>query len=186
MINANELHTGSVIKLEGGLFRIFSAEYHSGGPQSGKMLHMKGRNIKTGHIKEWKFKPDEKLEVLNLQRQEWEFLYEDGDILYFMDPLTFEQIALERELIGHAQFLLPNMRVQVESYEGKVIHVIFPSLVELMVVSAPEVHREHDSATFKKVTLENGMEILVPQFIRSGEYVRVDSETGKYVERATF
>ena len=183
MINASDLHVGQVILREGNLFEIISSDYHSAGGQLGKMVHTRARNIATGHIKEWRFRPEDRVENVELERQEWEYLYADGDLFYFMDPNTYEQFPLEKNLIGtHSKYLVPNVRIQVHVYKGKPVHFEFPPAV-LKVTSAPPGHREHDSATLKKVILENGMEVLAPQFITEGEYVRVDPDTGKYVER---
>ena len=183
MLNASELYSGQVVKHEGALYRIVASEYHSAGGQLGKMVHARARNITTGHIKEWRFRPEEKVENVELQRYEWEYLYKDGNLFYFMDPATFEQFPLEMDLIGpYSKYLSPNARIHVDAFEGKPVHVDFPPVI-LKVISAPPGHHEHESSTLKKVTLENGMEVLAPQFIKEGEYIRLDPETGKYVER---
>jgi elongation factor P len=184
MIAAADLRDGMVIKIEGELYRVIEAEYHAGGGQFGGMMFAKARNLRTGHIKEWRFHPDEKLEDVILERQEMEYLYTDGEDFYFMNPETFEQISLPREAIGHRErFLQPNMRIPVELYEGAPVNVVFPEVVELKVVSAPPGLREHETSTYKTVILENGMEVLVPQFIKEGEIVRIEVETGRYLER---
>lgn len=183
MVNASELYVGQIIKHDGALFRIIASDFHAVGGQLGKMVHTRARNITTGHIKEWRFRPEERLENVELEKREWEFLYQDGDLFYFMDPATFEQFPLEIDLIGqHSKYLLPNTRLQFDLYEGKPVHVAFPPVI-LKVTSAPPGLREHEGSPYKKVTLENGMEVLAPQFIKEGEYIRVDAETGKYMER---
>lgn len=184
MVNASELYVGQVVRHEGGLFRIVASDFHAAGGQLGKMVHTRARNIVTGHIKEWRFRPEEKLENVELEKLEWEYLYEDGGLFYFMDPQTFEQLPLGAELIGqHSRYLTPNTRIQVELFEGKPVHLVFPPAVLKVISAPPGGHHEHDSSTYKKVTLENGLEVLTPQFIKEGEYIKLDAETGKYLER---
>lgn len=183
MISASELSVGTVVKHENGLYRVIASDEHAAGGQLGKVVHTRVRNITNGHIKEWRFRPEERLEDVQLERVEWEFLYSDNELFYFMDPQTFEQFPLEKDKIGdHEKLLTPNMRVAVELYHGDPVHFVFPAPV-LRVTSAPPGHHEHDSSTYKKVTLENGMVVLAPQFIKEGEYIKLDSETGKYLER---
>jgi len=184
MITAADLRAGMVVRLDAELYRLISAEYHAGGGQFGGMMYAKGKNLRTNNIKEWRLHPQTKIEDVLLERQEMEYLYTDGDDFYFMNPDTFEQISLPKEAIGHREpFLQPNMRIPVEMFEGHPVNVVFPEVVELKVVSAPPGLREHDVSTYKTVVLENGMEVLVPQFIKEGEVVRIDVETGKYLER---
>jgi elongation factor P len=101
-----------------------------------------------------------------------------------MDPDTFDQISLPTETIGaFEKFLQPNMRIEVQLYEDAPVAIAFPPAVELKVVSTPPGVREHDTSTFKSATLENRLEILVPQFIKEGDTVRVDTGSEKYLER---
>jgi elongation factor P len=184
MIAASDIRAGMVIKLDGELYSVTSAEYHAGGGQFGGMMFVKLKNLRTNNLKELRFHPTDKVEDVLLERQEMEYLYTDGTDFYFMNPDTFEQISLPKETIGHREkFLQPNMRIPVEMYEGNPINVIFPEVVELKVISAPPGLREHETSTYKTVVLENGMEVLAPQFIKEGELVRIEVETGKYLER---
>jgi elongation factor P len=184
MIVASEMRAGMVIRLDGELYTVVSAEYHAGGGQFGGTVFARIKNLRTNHLKEWRFHPNDKVEDVTLERQEVDYLYTDGTDFYFMNPETFEQISLPREVIGQREkFLQPNMRIPVELYDGQPINIIFPEVVELKVVSAPPGLREHETSTYKTVILENGMEVLVPQFIKEGEVVRIEVETGKYLER---
>jgi elongation factor P len=184
MIVASEMRAGMVIRLDGELYSVVSAEYHAGGGQFGGTVFARIKNLRTNHLKEWRFHPNDKVEDVTLERQEVDYLYTDGTDFYFMNPETFEQISLPREVIGQREkFLQPNMRIPVELYDGQPINIIFPEVVELKVVSAPPGLREHETSTYKTVILENGMEVLVPQFIKEGEVVRIEVETGKYLER---
>lgn len=184
MITAADIRTGMIIKRDGELYRILSAEYHAGTGQFGGIMYARGKNLRTHSIKEWRFHPTEKIEDVLFERREMEYLYTDGDSFYFMDPETFEPISLPKEAIGDREkFLQPNMRIPVEMHEEAAIGVIFPETVELKIISTPPGLREHETSTYKTATLENGMEVLVPQFIKVGEVVRIEVETGKYLER---
>jgi elongation factor P len=184
MITASDVKAGMAIRLEGELYSVITAEYHAGSGQFGGTVFLRLKNLRSKHLKEWRVHPNDKLEDVSLERRDMEYLYSDGDDLYFMDPNTYDQINLPRETIGHREkFLQPNMCIPLELYDGQPISVIFPEIVEQKVVTAPPGLREHESSTYKTVTLENGMEVLVPQFIKEGEVVRIEVETGKYVER---
>ncbi len=184
MITASEVRAGMAIKREGELYSVISADYHAGSGQFGGVMFARLKNLRTQNFKEVRLHPNEKVEDVQLERQEMEYLYTDGGDFYFMNPETFEQISLPREIIGpREKFLQPNMRIPVEMYEGNPINIIFPEIVELKVVSAPPGLREHETATYKTVILENGMEVLAPQFIKEGEVVRIEVASGKYLER---
>ncbi|MFQ5791181.1 MAG: elongation factor P [Acidobacteriota bacterium] len=182
---ATEMRSGMVIHLEGDLFRVIEADYHAGGGKMHGAVHAKMRNLRTANVTERRFRQDERFEEVSLERQTMEFLYEDADHCTFMHPETYEQVSLPQQSLGpFLRFLKPNQPVQVEIFEGAPIEVIYPPTVELRVESTPQpVHSQHDSNVYKSATLENGIEVLVPQFIKTGDLVRVDVETGKYVER---
>ncbi len=184
MIEASGLKSGMVILLDGELHSVASAGYHAGGGQQGSAVFAKVRNLKTGHVKELRLHPGDKLEEVVLDHKEMEYLYTDGIAFYFMNPDTFEQLSLPSEtMAAYAKFLQPNMRIPVQLYEGEPVTIAFPSAVELTIVSTPPGLHEHESATFKTATLENGMEVLVPQFIKEGDAVRIEVASGKYLER---
>lgn len=184
MILAGDLKTGVVLRIEGELFKVLSADYHAGGGKMGGVTHAKLQNVFTGTPWERRFRPDEKLETVELDRVTLEFIYQQGDDFFFMNPETFEQLPVSKHIIGAVEkFLQPEMQLPVEFFEGKPVNLVFPSAVELKVsTTAQPIHTQQDN-TLKPATLENGMEILVPQFVKPGESVRVDVQTGKYIER---
>lgn len=184
MLAASELKTGTVIKLDNELFSATSVDYHEGSGQFATMVFVKLRGLTTHHVKELRLHPNDKFEDVVLERQEMEYLYKDDTGFWFMNPDTFEQIGLPREAIGdYEKFLQPNMRIPVELYEGSPVNIVFPEAVELTVVSAPPGLREHETSTYKPVILENGMEVLAPQFIKDGDMIKVETATAKYLER---
>ncbi|MEM5331152.1 elongation factor P [Paraburkholderia sp. JHI2823] len=184
MVEASGLKPGMVFMLEGELHGVASAGYHAGGGQQGSAVFAKVKNLKTGHIRELRLHPGDRLEEIALDHKEMEYLYTDGVAFYFMDPDTFEQISLPSEAIGaYEKFLRPSMRILVALYEDEPATIAFPHSVELSVMSAPPGVHEHATSTFKTATLENGMEVLVPQFIKEGDTVRIEVASGKYLER---
>lgn len=184
MIVASGLRAGTVIKLDNELFSATSVDYRASGGQFGSMVFVRVRSLGTHHVKELRFHPNDKIEDVALEHQEMEYLYSDDTGFYFMNPETFEQISLPKEAIGdYAKFLQPNMRIPVELYEGSPVNVDLPEAVELKVVSAPPGLHEHETSTYKTAVLENGMEVLVPQFIKEGDVVKIESASGKYLER---
>ena len=150
------------------------------------MVQTKLKNLKTGSQIEQRFNADEKVERAILEQHEMEFLYHDGDNYNFMNTENFEQVGLNEEILGdYAKFLQPNCKVQVDFYEGKAIGIELPQTMIFKVIEAdPAIKRATASAQFKNATLENGVVVRVPSFIEVGDSVKVDTETGEYLERA--
>ena len=185
MIPASQLRSGMALRFEGEIYRVESAEYHAGQGKMGGVAHTRLKNMRTGTFWEHRFRADERLEDLPVEKQAMDFLYSDADDCYFMNPETFEQVSIPRAVIGPAEkFLKPEMRVPVEFYDGRPLDVRFPDIVEVKVAeTAPPAHSQQDN-TWKEARLENGLEIMVPQFIATGETIRVEVATAKYVTRA--
>jgi elongation factor P len=185
MVIASQLRPGMAIRYEGNQYKIISCENHPGQGKMGGVVHARLRNLSTGALWEHSFRSELKLEPVPVEKQGMDFLYSDADQSYFMNPENFEQIGIGDSVIGPARrFLQPGMRLPVESVEGRPISVIFPDIMEMRVAdTAPPVHGQQDS-TWKKARLENDVELLVPQFIKSGDLIRVEVESIRYVDRA--
>jgi len=184
MVIASQLRPGMVIKTGDDIFKVFESTYHVGQGKMPGSVHARGRHVVKGTLKEFRFRPEERLEETQLERHDMEFLYADADSVTFMNPESFEQVSIPLETIGAAaKFLQPEMTVPVEFYAGQPVSIVFPEIVEVRVsTTAQPVHQQQDN-TFKYATLQNGLEILVPQFIKPDEVVRVEVATGKYVDR---
>jgi elongation factor P len=170
-----------VIRFERGFCKVVDAEYHAGGGKLAGAVHAKLQDLGRSAVIERRFRPDERLERIELERARWQYLYADGEDFYFMNPESFEQIPIARGVLGGAaRFLRPEMSVSVESYDDRPINVVFPESVELKVASTGQAEHQRETNAMKLATLDNGMEILVPMFIKAGDRVRV----GKYLERA--
>jgi elongation factor P len=184
VVLASQLRPGMVLKVGDDLLKVVESTYHLGQGKMPGSVHAKLRHVRKGAFKELRWRPEEKLEDTGLDKQEMEFLYSDADSATFMNPTTFEQVSIPLEAIGPAtRFLKPEMAVPVEFYQGEPVSIIFPEIVEVKVEStAQPVHQQQDN-TYKHATLENGLEVLVPHFIKPGEVVRIEVGSGKYVDR---
>ncbi len=184
MKNVTEMRGGMVIRFEGDLYRVVHVAFHAGGGKMHGTTHAKLRKVATGHVFDKRFRHDEKFDEVTLEKKVMQYLYDDADFCVFMDPVTYEQISLPREYLGSfLPFLTPEMQVQVELFEGDPLEVSTPTSVELNVAKTPEGLHTDDSNVFKEATLENGMEVMVPQFIKPGDRIRLDVESRKYLER---
>jgi len=185
MVTASQLRAGMVIRHEGQTYKVLIADYHPGQGKMGGATHSRLKNLGTGTFWEHSFRSDLKLEDLPVEKQPMEFLYQDADGCCFMHPGNFEQFAIPAEIIGdHARFLKEGMSVPVELVDGVPISVQFPEMLEIRIAdTTPPVHQQQDS-TWKTARLENGVEVMVPQFIKTGDVIRLDVANLKYMDRA--
>ncbi len=184
MIAATQIKRGMAIKLNGELYRVFSFQHITPGNWRG-MVQTKLKSMKTGSIMEHRFRSEDRVEQAYLETHEVEYLYSDGSDYYFMNTESFEQFHLSGELLDDSiPYMIPNIKLQIEFYEGKPIGVELPASVELRVVSTePSLRGATVSNVNKPATLETGLVIQVPPFINEGELLRVDTSDGKYLER---
>jgi elongation factor P len=144
------------------------------------------RSLRTGAIIDYRFRAEDFVERAILDEVEFEYLYNEGDTYHFMNTETFEQIHLSRDILGDAvHYLIGNVHVKVEFFEGKPIGVVLPDTVDLTVVETePTVQKATASAVMKPAKLETGLTIQVPPFVNIGDKVRVDTSEARYVQRA--
>jgi len=175
-----------VIRWEGELYKVASASYHAGSGQMGGVTHAKLRNTRTGTVREVRFRADEAVEDVQVERRMMQVLYRDGEATHFMDTETYDQVSIENARLGPAAaYLTEGATVPVEFSEGAPVGIVFPDVVEVQVVdTAPPARGIGTENVWKEARLENGITILVPPFIAPGEWIRVDVEAGTYVERA--
>jgi len=185
MVIACELHGGMVIRIEGEIYKVLEVESKAGAAKMGGVVKTKLINARSGRAWEPHFRPQERLEDLQLGRRMMEFLYADGGNCIFMDPGTYEQVGVPGAILGPAiNFLQPRMELPVEFFENEPITIVFPAIAEARVArTAPSAHSQQDNA-WKEATLDNGLAVRVPLFIAPGETIRVEVGTGRYVERA--
>lgn len=184
MVIASQLRPGMVVKVGEDILKVIESTFHVGQGKMPGSVHAKLQSVRKRTFKELRFRPEERLEDVPLLKQEMEFLYSDADSATFMNPETFDQVSIPLEAIGAAEkFLKPEMKIPVEFHEGEPVSIVFPGVVEVKVeTTAQPVHQQQDN-TYKAATLENGLEVMVPHFIRPGEIVRIEVATGKYMDR---
>lgn len=184
MVTASDLRFGMIIQLDDQMCRVLAAEYRAGGGKMPGAVHARLQSLVTGSVTDRRLRPEEKVTTVSVQRETLEFLYQDGDAFYFMNPTTFEQLPISRQILGsRAGFLQPGLRLQVETVGERAIGVVFPESVDLRVASTAQPMHQRETSALKKAILENGSEVLVPLFIKEGELIRIEVATGKYLER---
>src|ERR1039458_9286159 len=185
MVTASQLRIGMAIKYERQRYKVIRAEYHPGQGQMGGATHSRLQNLDTRTFWEHSFRADLKLEEIPLQKQALEFLYAAGDHCCFMNPETYEQTEVARDSVGEPQagLLEAGMKLSVEFLEGRPVSVIFPDVLEVKIVAtAPPVHQQQDN-NYKPAKLANGIEVMVPQFVKTGDTIRLDVPNMKYMDR---
>ena len=184
MIVASQLRAGMAVRYEGQVYKVLIADYHPGQGKMGGVSHVRLQNTGTGTFWEHSFRAELKLEEVSMEKAALEFLYEDSDHCFFMNPETFEQTEIPKVVVGpQAAFLDAGKRVSVEFVEGRAVGVTFPDSLEMTIAdTAPPIHQQQDN-TLKPAKLGNGVEIMVPQFIKAGDAIRQDLRTMKYMDR---
>jgi len=184
MINGSELRRGVVIELDGKLYQV--VEYQHVKMKRTALARVKLRDISGGHTVERTFQSDDKLVRARMDTRQMQYLYQDGDLYYFMDQENFEQIPLNSSQLSDAlNYLKEGISADVSTYKGEIIGVDMPITVELKVVDT-EPGFKGDTATggTKPATLETGLIVQVPLFVNEGDVIKVDTRTGSYLERA--
>jgi len=174
-----------VIKFNGELYSIFKMEHRTPGNLRG-FVQVKMRKLSSGTMIEHRFSSEDRVEKASLEEHEMEYLYDDGEYYYFMNTESYEQMHLTKDLLGDATgFLIPNLKVNVEFYEGKAMSVELPPTVDLTVVETePGLKGATVSNVTKPAKLETGLVVQVPPFINEGEKIRVSTSEIAYLERA--
>jgi elongation factor P len=184
MIQATALRRGMVIKKDGELYTVFSAIHKTPGNLRG-FVQARLRNLRNGSMGEYRFRSVDMVEKISLDEHEMEYLYKDGNDYYFMNTENYEQIHLNEEVLGDSVlYLIPNIKIKVEFYEGNPIGIDLPASVEMVVVETePGLKSATASNVNKPAKMETGLVVQVPPFIDAGEKIRIDTNEGKYLER---
>lgn len=185
MISATQMRPGMVVKFNNELFSVFSVNHRTPGNLRG-FVQAKMRSLRTGSMIEHRFSSEDRVERAQLDEQEFEYLYDDGEYYYFMNTESFEQMHLTQDILGDGvNYLIPQLKVAVEFYEGKPISVELPPTVDLTVVETePGLRGATVSNVTKPAKLETGLVVQVPPFITTGEKIKVNTSEGTYQERA--
>ena len=184
MISASEFRNGITIELDNNVFQIIEFLHVKPG-KGAAFVRTKLKNIKSGGVVERTFRPTEKYPQARIDRKDMQYLYSDGDLFYFMDTETYDQIALNAETIGDAlKFVKENEMCKICSHNGSVFSVEPPLFVEL-VITDTEPGFKGDTATgaSKPATVETGAVVSVPLFVDQGDKIKIDTRTGEYLSR---
>jgi len=185
MILASQLRSGVAIRYQSQNYKVIASDYHHGKGKMGGAAHVRLRNLDTGTLWEHSFRSELRFEDIPLEKRVMEFLYDDQDQCCFMNPETYEQTEIPKTMVGeHTAFLEPGMHLSVEFLDGRPVSVLFPDVLEVKIAdTAPPMHQQPDSA-FKSARLANGIEIMVPQFVKPGDLIRLDLNGLRYMDRA--
>jgi elongation factor P len=184
-IKAIQIRKGNVLDYQGDLYRVAEMEHVTPG-KGQALVQITMKRLRDGVKIDNRFRPDEAVEKAALFTRNYQYLYQDGDDYVFMDQENYEQIHLSLDLLGDdAYYLLPSTVVQLLMYENAPIGVELPGVVELKVVETdPNLKGATVSSSYKPAKLETGLTIQIPPFIEVGEVIRVDTSSGRYLERA--
>jgi elongation factor P len=184
-IGANDLRSGMVIEHNGKLWTVGKTQHVKPG-KGGAFVQTEMKELKAGTKLNERFRSDETIERVRLDEEECQLLFKDEDSYTFMNMSTFDQIRINKEVIGAAaDYLQDNMMVTVSSYEGEIIGVVLPDTVIMEVVEADAVVKAQTAASsYKPAVLENGLRVLVPPHIEAGTRIVVNTADSTYVERA--
>ncbi|MEW6512235.1 MAG: elongation factor P [Bacteroidota bacterium] len=186
MVLVTDVKEGMALKLDDRLYRVLEVVRHTGSGQMHGFIELKLKELRFGHFSDRRFKQADKVEEVALTKRQMDYIFSDKDSCYFMDPQTFDQIEVPKASVGKLEKLLKEgMKITVEFVGEEAVSIQFPKVVELHVESTGPGIRDGQDSTMKSAILEHGIEILVPQFIETGDTVHVDTEKLKYLDRVT-
>ena len=184
MVSAGDFKNGLTLEINGQVMQIIEFQHVKPG-KGAAFVRTKLKNVINGGVVETTFRPTEKFPTARIDRNEKTYLYNDGDLYYFMDPETFEQVAIGKDVVGDSmKFVKENENVKLVSYNGNVFTVEPPLFVELEISETePGFAGNTAQGASKPATVETGAEISVPLFVNIGDKVKIDTRTGEYLSR---
>lgn len=184
MVSAGDFRNGITFEMDGNVFQVVEFQHVKPG-KGAAFVRTTIRNVITGSVIERTFNPTEKFPSAFVERRDMQYLYCDDDLYYMMDKESYEQLPIDKALIGDAfMFVKENMDVKVLSYKGSVFGVEPPTFVELLITECePGVRGDTANNATKPATLETGATVKVPLFVNEGEVVKIDTRTGEYMSR---
>jgi len=185
MIGVTDMRKGVTVEIDGQLWRVLDYEHYKPG-RGNAVIRTKLRNLRTGATISRNFTSGERVQDARLDHRTVQYLYNDGDLYTFMDVETFEQPSINKTVIeDKLPYLKEGVTLEFEEYEGEPIGIELPITVDLLVTDAPPGYAgDTATAATKEVTLETGLKIPVPLFIKTGDVIRIDTRTGEYLTRA--
>ena len=181
---AGDVRNGTTFEMDGSVYKVVEFQHVKPG-KGAAFVRTKLKNVINGSVLEKTFNPSEKLQGAEIEKRDMQYLYNDGELYYFMDNNTYEQIPLNKEQLGDTlRFLKENMSVKILSFKGNIFAVEPPTFVELEVTyTEPGFSGNTTTTSGKPATLETGLEITVPLFIDIGDILKIDTRTCEYIER---
>lgn len=185
MITAGDFRNGVTFDMDGSVFQIIEFQHVKPG-KGAAFVRTKIRNVISGAVVEKTFNPTDKFPTAFIERKDMEYLYNDGDLYYFMDPETYDMVPLNRDVLGDAfRFVKENTVCKLVSYKGSVFTVEVPNFMDLEVTETePGLRGDTATNVTKPATLETGAEVKVPLFINTGDKIQIDTRTGEYIGRS--
>ena len=184
MVSASDFRNGVTIEVEGNVYQIIEFQHVKPG-KGAAFVRTKLKNIINGGVTERTFRPTEKFPQARIERKDMQYLYSDGELFNFMDTESYEQIAINKEVVGDSlKFVKEEEMVKINSYNGGVFAIEAPLFVEL-VITETEPGFKGDTATgaSKPATVETGAQVSVPLFVNLGDKIKIDTRTGEYLGR---
>lgn len=184
MISAGDFRKGMTFEKDGNPFVVIEFQHVKPG-KGAAFVRTKYKSLLNGAIREEAFNPSEKFPKAHIETKQMQYLYADGDLYYFMDNETFDQIPLQDELVEEAlKYVKENDNATLKFYKGKCFVVEAPNFVELLIVECePGVKGDTATNVTKKAKVETGADIIVPSFVNEGDTVKIDTRTGEYLSR---
>ena len=181
---AGDVRNGTTFELDGSVYKVVEFQHVKPG-KGAAFVRTKLKNVINGSVLERTFNPSEKLQGAEIEKKEMQYLYADGDLYYFMDNETYEQMPLNKSDLGDTlKYLKENMNVKILSFKGNVFAIEPPIFVELEVkYTEPGFSGNTSTGATKPAELETGYSINVPLFVNTGDVIRIDTRTGEYMER---
>lgn len=184
MISAGDFKNGLTVEIDGNIYQILEFQHVKPG-KGAAFVRTKMKNIINGGAIERTFRPQEKFEQARIERKDMQYLYQDGDLYNFMDVETYDQIALNTDVVGDAlKFVKENEVVKICSHNGNVFSVEPPLFVELAITETePGFKGDTAQGATKPATVETGAVVMVPLFVEQGDVLKIDTRTGEYLSR---
>lgn len=184
-VPATQIRKGMVIVFEGDPCRVIDFRHHTPGNLRA-MVQTKMKNLRNGANFEHRFRADDSIDKASMETHELEFLYRGGDTFHFMNLENYDQIEMDLEALGdNAPWMVPNMKIIAEYYDGRPIGIELPQYLTFEIVeTSPVMKTATKTSSYKPAKLENGVTVNVPEFVGTGERIRVNPNTGEYLDRA--
>jgi elongation factor P len=182
---ATEIRAGHLIEMDKRVWRVLKSYHVHVGGRGGAFMQVEMKDVETGTKKNERIRTDEKIEAAEVEPRNMQFLYQDGDSYVFMDKQSYDQLNLPADFLeGQSGYLLPNTEVMINLYNDRPIGVQLPSSVVLLVTETePGMKNATATGSFKPAKVETGITVMVPQFVSQGEKIKVNTDSGDYIER---